>query len=675
MKKIMLFMAVIAAFALTSCKKDPQVEDKGELEIKSLEITGAAVIDVPGQVSFTAAIADPGVRLSTLEVAAMLDNGDIVATKSIITKGNEATVSETIDIPFAPFMEEGAPLHMSFEAINVEGKSVKQVKDITIQRPALPDVLYMTIDGEVFEMYRNSEIPDVYTTDVAGGFENIVSATIADNETLSQANVIWGKSSVDNEGEVCSLSEASGIQISYPAYLVENYSFNVLTFSVSPVGQILSIAVGGTALVPTNGLLYASIDFTQGAEVAITGIEDIDNAYNRDFFSYEGGKFTFLRESGTYDVFYSPKYNYIWIAKMDAVGPECLWVVGHGFTCAPVWHEDFSDGGWEVEDITRMGYAVKVADNKYQCSMYLNDQHAWGSFEFEVYSNAVEWTKDYGFGGKTISGFNKGVKLSAAADGMPGLLSDTGFQPGYYTITFDNATGDINLDRKTEWVDSGKSGVIIAGVDLDVAEGYDYATIDFTKGASVDFSGIDAVAMNRDFFEISGSSAKFIAPTGSYLVQYYPEYNYVWLTPQNAADLDFIYILGSGKMSCPVYDDSDASALWTDVAYTRSAPFFSVAPKIADNTYQATMSMSTSNFNWRVLVEFYSDLSWGQDAAILPASISGPAADRFYMEPYATGGNYIIGKDEVGDAFVPGNYKFTITTSGSGANVEITKID
>ncbi len=69
----------------------------------------------------------------------------------------------------------------------------------------------------------------------------------------------------------------------------------------------------------------------------MSGFEDVEHAYNRDFFSYnpDNGKFTFLRKSGTWEIYYSSKYNYIWVARMGDTAPTCFWLVGHGFTCAP----------------------------------------------------------------------------------------------------------------------------------------------------------------------------------------------------------------------------------------------------------------------------------------------------------------------------------------------------
>ena len=676
MKRLLLFIA--SAAVLAGCtSKEPVVTPDGSadasgLAIKSLTITSGETVTVPGDIAFEVAVADAVQKLSTLEVSVKL--GDkVLATASFRTSGNEASVNDKISVPFLAGMAEGSSLTVTFEAINVSGASVKEDETIRLVRPTLPDELYLIINDMPYEMVRQPANPDVYETD-KGDFQSIVSAFVASSQDPSTAAFLWGASEEVNVGEICAFSGATGISVSYPSYIVEKYTFDTVSFKVGVEGTELKVSVNGTPLYPTDGLLYASINFTKGAEVALEGIDDLANAWNRDFFSYEGGKLTFLRESGQYDVFYSPKYNYIWIAKMQAVAPECLWIIGHGFTQSPVWHEDFSlaDGSWDVVDITRMGYAVPIGEDKYQCSLYLNDRHEWESFEFEVYSD-LEWGKEKGFGGTSLSGFTKGVKLSGAKDGKSGLTSDMGFQPGYYTLIFDNATGEINLDRKSDWTDTGTSGVYVNGVELDVAEDCYYANIPFTQGGEVTISGLSDLsgAIHRDFFSYSGGKITFLAKTGTWFVQYYPRYNYFWISSEGMTYPDCIYILGDGKFAAPLYDDADDSVLWTGDGWNRFAPYFIVAPKIGD-TYQATMSMSTSCKGWRVLLEFYTDLVWNQSAETAPTTLSGPAADRFYINQEK---HWLCGIDEPGDPFQPGNYRMVITPSASGADVNITKLD
>ncbi len=660
----------LALFAWVACTPDEKPGENGGNENTGMKIEnlafGSETITPPGSLTFTMDVDGGGVELSTVEVAAVL--GDkVIAQKSIRATGTTAQVSESLDIPFAPNMTEGAALAVSFEAINIDGATVKQTKTVNIVRPVLPDVLYIAVGDETYPMTKSAETPSLYTTEKIG-FESALTATIYSSEDKENADFIWGASGEDNKAALIEFG-GEAVAVSYPSIIVENLTFDVVTFEVGAEGVVLNVAVNGTALTPEGGILYAKVNFTKDAEVTITGIEGIDDAWNRDFFSYEGGKFTFLRESGEYDVYYSPKYNYIYVAKMDAVGPECLWVLGHGFSSSPVWHPDFNSDGWFDADITRMGYAVKIAEDTFQCSLYLNNQHDWGNFEFEMYSDRVAWTKDYGFAALSITGFNNGVKFSNAGDGKPGLLTDTGFQPGYYTLTFYNTTGEVHLERHTEWIESVGSGIYVNGTELVADPEYCYANIAFENGAAVEFVGLEAEEIQRDFFRKEGDNYVFAGVSGTYLVQYYPEYGYMWLSNESMTYPDCIYLLGDGKWSGPVYD-ADKYGLWTADGWTRNAPYFVVAPKVAENTYQATMSMSTDNGNWRVLLEFYSDLAWGQTPEVLPIAITGDNAARFYLD-----GSWLCGVDDVEDPFEPGNYRLTITTAAEGATVDIKKID
>lgn len=665
MKHIKLIISVLAFAGLLSCSKENHNETGDTLVLSNVAVSES--VTVPGEISVRAKVADTKVALSTLEISASLENGTVLSHKSVRTRGNEADVEESLDIPFAANMAEGAAVAVNLKAINVKGENVSQTVTSSIIRPDIPETIFMKIGDDIHAMTKSSD--NLYQTE-EGSFEGVLTASFATAEDFSEASIIWGKSGgAANLAETCSFSDATGVEISYPTYIVSRYTFNTLTFEVGVVGEEKHVSINGTELVPQSGLLYARINFTQGAAVTIEGIEDLENAYNRDFFSPDGGSFTFLRESGAYDVYYSTKYNYIWVANMSAVAPECLWIVGHGFTCAPVWHDDFSRGGWSADYIYQLGYCVKVGEDLYQCSIYLNNNHEWGSFEFEVYSN-LEMSKQNGFGGASLTGFTKGVSLNGAADGKPGLTSDSGFQSGYYVITFNNATGEINLNRITEYVESGKSGIIINGVELDLdTDGNAYANIGFTNGAEVSFTGIEAAELNRDFFSITGGVAKFAGVSGTYKVQYFPDYGYTWLSDSEMTFPDCIYILGSGKFAAPTYS---TQANWSFDAYDRSAPMLVVAPKIGENTYKATMSMSTDNSSWRVLLEFYSDLSWGQNS-VQPIAITGPAASRFYLG--GGSGGWFCGLDEVGDPFQPGNYELIFTSSAEGLSIDVTKLD
>lgn len=660
--KGILTEAAIAAFGLLSCQ--PEKEPVGGNTLHMSEISVPEELNVPGTLDFTLTVTDETVDLSTLEVSVSLGGTDILASKSIRTPGRESHIEESLDIPFAAGMEDGSKLVAAFEAINVDGEKVKKIEQVRLVRPQLPETLYMTIGETVLELVRDSGNPSLYVS-TEGDYESIAGAVISTDPDLSEAEFIWGASGKDNVGAICGFSEVEEISVSYPSVLVRRYTFDVIDFTVGAEGVELSVSVNGTRLEAAAGMLYASVEFVKDAEVEISGIENLGDAWNRDFFSRaEDGKLTFLRESGVYDVYFSPRYNYIWIVKGEAVDPECLWIIGHGFTSAPVWHEDFGYGGWESSPVTRTGYAVKTDAGIYQASLFLSDRHEWASFEFEIYSDRSEEPgKNHTF--ESLSGFTKGIRLSGASDGKPGLTSDTGFQPGYYTIVFDTNKSEIILDRISEWEDKGGSGIFINGTELEVTDEYDFANIYFESGTSVQVSGVGLSMLNRDFFHVDGDNVTFAGVSGTYRVQYFPKYEYIWLTNEEMTFPNCLYILGCGKWSAPVFDKT---ASWDIDGWTRSAPMMVVAPKIAEDTWTATMSMSTDNANWRVQCELYSDLAWGQEG-VTPVSLTGDAAAGFVLE-----GNCINGIDEKEAPFEEGCYEFIFTKADGGLSVNVRKI-
>lgn len=671
MKHSRLFLSLLAVVSLASCVKPQPIDPSATLVLSDVSVSSS--VNVPGSITVSAKVSDVNIALSTLNISAALEDGTVLAAeRKVRTRGHEAVVNETVDIPFAANMTDGAKVIVNLKAINVEGAAVSQTANVSIVRPEIPETIYMKIDSEIYPMTKVED--NLYQTE-EGSYPGVATAYFATAEEFSEAPIFWGSSSEDNIAEACAYSDAPGVSVSYPTYLVSQFTFNTLTFEVGVIGEEVHVVVKGTELAPqVGGLLYANVSFTEGETVSITGIDDLENAYNRDFFIPDGnGTFTFAREGGAYDVYYSPRYNYIWVARMDAVAPDCLWIIGHGFTCAPVWHSDFSSdaiSGWGTDYIYQLGYCVKVGADLYQCSMYLSDQHSWGSFEFEVYS-ALDSSKDHGFGGKSLTGFTKGITLSSAGDGMPGLTSTAGFQPGYYVITFNNATGEINLDRKTPYQEATGSGIFINGTELmSDASGYDGADIEFTTGQTVSLSGMDVQELNRDFFENNGGTITFKGVSGTYFVQHFPEYGYTWLNNTDFTYPDCIYILGTGKFAAPVYS---AKVGWDYDGWDQSAPAMVTAPKIAENTYKATMSMSTDNSGWAVLLEFYSDLDWNK-TGLMNIEITGPAAARFYVDGEGDG-ICVCGVDEVEDPFVPGNYEFLITSKEEGISINVTKID
>lgn len=666
MKKITTYLiAVAAAVAVISgCKKD-EITESSVPEIVSLEIEGETV--VPGtDIVFNFSGSDASTPLSTLEVSAMLGT-DVVATASIRTQGNEADlVGQTFHIPFAANMEDGAVIGIRFELINVDGGSANTTRQLSIDRPEIPAAIYMQSDGQTWPMAQDAENPYLYKTAADNGFENSMVATFATAEDLEQAEFIWGDSGESNVGAIVESGEA-GINVQFAGMIVENYTFNVLTFEVGAEGERLDISVNGVALEPEGTLLYAKVPFTKDAEFRITGLEDIESCYNRDLFSYQDGVLTFLGESGEYDVYYSTDNNYFTVLKLGAVAPECWWLRGHGFVQSVQWNPDYDNiDSWETGDVTNTGYAAKISDNEYQITLYLSNTHIWGSFEIEIYSDmsgALDEIDKLEI--NSVEGDVIGIEVSPSN----GLVSaETGFEPGYYRIVINSSDGTATFTRLSDYQGPQSSGAVLGGVPLTIEGDCWYGEIQFTEGEQVPFSGFDDMedAYNRDFFSYENGTLTFLRESGTWNVRYYPECNYIWVYNYDLAAPDCLYILGNGKFSAPAWYNSFGAS--GDFFYSREVPYCCIAPSVGENKWQATMYLSSDNDYKDIGLEIYTDREWGKNYLLQENSISGPDSEGFVVRDPGLETSNINSPDALG------YYRFTFTGQDGTLFVDIEKI-
>src|SRR3712207_792026 len=386
---------------------------------------------------FSLDINNPETPLSTLEEELSAD-GQSLYKESIRTKGNEASIRRHgLSVPF-DMDREDTPLTLTLTAINVEGGSQQLTRQLSLVRPELPETLFLHYNDQVIEMHRQADNPFLYATP-EGDYPETFSARIATDASLAQSKYVWGHAETAG---YATLSNPTGAAFSfdYSDWKVRQVTFNAYTFKFGAIGVYQKLMLNNVEMALAGGYYKATVSLQPNDRVTLTGITDLEKAYNRDFFSYNSAdnSLTFTGPAGSWDVYYSPAYNYMWVARMTDVAPEGYWLVGHGFTAAPRWSDDYATGGWGLEDIFRLGYIVKTADNKYQTTVYLNNNHEWGSFEVEIYSD-LAWGKDRGMQLQegSLSGDTQGIKVSKSN----GITSDTGFVPGYFRLTFDNSQG------------------------------------------------------------------------------------------------------------------------------------------------------------------------------------------------------------------------------------------
>lgn len=451
MKKlhIYIFMLLCAlVFVTSSCEKNEEPRQSIPV-IKSLEITSGSILKITDSLAFDAAVEDQVTPLSTLEVYIKV-NGDSVVHKSFRTKGNNATLSNVkIGLPFLANLPEGEA-SISFTLINIDGYETTVEKSIEIERPSLPDNLYLKIADDVIVLSRDGDDPNVYKSE-EGEYNSVFTGLVSTSESLDSAQYIWGAGNNSNVG-IIGDQFSSGISVSYPTWMVTRLVFNALTFAVSVEGTEVDLNVNGTQLEGTGAYFYSKINFVKGQEFTIDGIDasKIKQAYNRDFFSYNEstGKLTFLGESGTWEVYYSLKYNYFWVTRKSDVAPTTYWIIGHGFSCASVWNSDFNSIGWDLEDTKQLAYMRNLGNNKYQATVYLTTKHDWGPFDIQFYSERT-WSGSYAvFTSASFSGNSTGVNVGG--DVNADVVGSSDFSPGYYRLTLDisNGLGNALLDFK-----------------------------------------------------------------------------------------------------------------------------------------------------------------------------------------------------------------------------------
>lgn len=438
-------------FLFSGCEDDEGrvVYPYSSPQITALTYSITDQAEATDSIFFSLNIDDPETPLSTMEVVLTKDGKELYS-QSVRTKGYNTQIKDYgIYVPFDAGLEDGEA-KLSITAINVEGSSKEVVKVFTIKRPLILDVIYLHYNEEVVEMVRSTTNPYEYLTE-SGSYPSTLSGKVSTSPSLTDSDLIWGYSETINEAVIGSASGAE-FSFDYSDTEVEQISFNTFGFNLGAIGTTKNLKINNIMLNNVGGYYSASIKFEKGKEVEVAGFENLEGAYNRDFFEYNAntGKLTFLRESGTWNIYYSAKYNYMWVARMDDVAPSAFWLVGHGFTCASQWNEDYNNDGWELDNISRLGYAVKIEENKYQCTIYLNNTHVWDSFEVEIYSD-LEWNKDKGILLKdgAFSGDVAGFKVSNSN----GFTNDDGFVPGYYRLTFDITAGVGNEKMHIERID------------------------------------------------------------------------------------------------------------------------------------------------------------------------------------------------------------------------------
>lgn len=446
MKKIIYIPMILMVLSFFSCSKDLYVE-KSTPNIDYIKTIGdVKELSVPGTVSFNIAVKDDVRPLSTLEIEVLI-NDIAVQSKSIRTKGNSAIVeNEVLDIPFVKDMDDVEDVVVRFTSINVDGDSA--VKDVILKarRPVLPTSLYYLIEGSSPIILTNSTAEPLLYKSVESIFESKISGKIATANTLEQADFIWGKGRYESESTITT-STGDDIEFDYTGMIVKQIIFDAQTFLIDVQGDVATkISLNPRSDVNDSEMKSAIVSLKKGQFLEIAGI-NMEQNYNPDFFNHSASSkiYEFLGDDGDWEIIYSPRYKGLWVTRLQDEAPTNYWVVGHGFTTATAWHNDYKSIGWDLDDFKQVAYGRKTEDNVYQATVFISNEHDWESFEFQFYSNRTWGAVPAEFSTASIQGDSQGFSIGAPIAGKPGksisITNGSGFIPGYYQLVLDLTKG------------------------------------------------------------------------------------------------------------------------------------------------------------------------------------------------------------------------------------------
>jgi len=197
--------------------------------------------------------------------------------------------------------------------------------------------------------------------------------------------------------------------------------------------------------------VHGKVNFLKDVEIDIAGQVDASKVYNRDFMNYDEttGKLTFTEESGEYDVFYSEKYQYIWVNKQDAKAPDVYWISGIGIFGAPQWNDDMSSVlGWMRDDPRQTTCMKSIGDGKYQAHVYLNWNSAYWCSKFSVYANRFAVDDNlWDLSGAVEMSAITGDTGDYAIDADDGISIVSWSADGYYLMVFDSNTKTLDFKQ------------------------------------------------------------------------------------------------------------------------------------------------------------------------------------------------------------------------------------
>ena len=196
-----------------------------------------------------------------------------------------------------------------------------------------------------------------------------------------------------------------------------------------------------------NDFVYQKVEFEKGGIVEIAGMTaaQIQAIYNYDFFVYNPMKniLVFIGETGAWDVYYSKKYNYIWVSRDSDLRPDANWIMGGNMASSRTWHDDYTLHNYSGQRMNPKNrcYMKKIDENVYQAHILLSHP----SFVIMIIRGWElvngDWDSKVSAAGLTFVG----AQLTKPANNEMG--PEAGFDLGYYKIIYNANTQVLQFEK------------------------------------------------------------------------------------------------------------------------------------------------------------------------------------------------------------------------------------
>lgn len=458
--KIKIFLILCASAVFWACTNDDFVE-RFPASTPRIETVSVAETQITygDSVHVNVAVADAVAPLSTLLIRVVVNN-EVVASETVRTKGNQATVQRAYHVPFVANRPDNEPVKIYLTSTNVSGFERDSIVSTTIAKRPVITELYIVPDlgqGTPAKLELVDPVNLVYKAtglQYKTSFNYKIATKLNSFKRIDWTGMVFGK-----VGEGIGVIDVNGLSINATDESlvgISEFTFDALKFIGTPGGRLLEpvLTLDINADLPpivmgANNFRGGSIYFGENAEVTFTGITDLANNISPDYFEVTGPTTAkFLGKTGLYKAYYLISAKYLYIEPLpEVIYPEALWICGTGFGRPQAPYTVTSSWNWN----SPLDYAPcrLVSPGVYQVTVYVKNEptaNVIGTLNFKFFDKRgwwdghEQWSTDY-----TVSPPLAPSDMAGNIGNTVGLSSNP-FE-GVYRITLNQNDKTIKADK------------------------------------------------------------------------------------------------------------------------------------------------------------------------------------------------------------------------------------